>query len=92
MDIELYQEKNKYEKLIKDLNDIIIKLENYNSNLILCRKKIYNTLNINEECYGSDFIAERIDNVDQKLKLLTNVILPEAKNEYNEILYKISNL
>lgn len=90
MNYELYQKKNEYERLIKNLNDLLVKLDNCYSNLILCKNKINHTLVINDNYYNYKDYNKIIDNINDNINKIKNILLPKAKNEYNNILSEIS--
>ena len=92
MNDELYQMKYKYDRLLKQLKETLNKLEMCYSNLILCKKKISNSLSIDNNYYMCNDYEKIIGNIDDNIKIIKNVIIPETKYEYNEILLKISKL
>ena len=92
MNYELYQKKNMYEKFIKNLNDALIKLDNCYSNLILCKNKMNKTLKTNDNYYNYKYYEKIIDDIDKNRNEIKNILLPEAKYEYNKILSEISKL
>lgn len=92
MNEELYQKKHQYEKLIKELNELYDKLEKGYSNLILSRNKIINTITIDDNYYNNKLFEKIIDITEENKNKVKNIILPTAKNKYNEIISAISKL
>ncbi len=82
MNSDLYTKKNRYEKFINSLNENYASLELCYINLISCKKIICTSLNINNNI----FQCTQLD------KIIKNIILPKARNEYNNILLEISKL
>lgn len=89
---ELYLKKNSYEQYIKNLNDIQIKLEKLYSNLILCKEKIQKDTLIEENYFEESKLEKIIKNIYNTKEEIKNVIIPEAKINYNEIIYELSKL
>ena len=92
MNDDLYQIKYKYERLMKNFNDTLSKLECCYSNLILCKGKITNCLSIDDNCYKNMDYEKIISDIESNIKIIKNVIIPEIKCTYNEVLLKISRL
>lgn len=92
MNEELYQKKYKYERLIKDINDICTRLQTCYSNLILSKKKIFNNVKIEDSYYKSKEFQKIIDNVENNINIIKNIVLPKVKEEYNNILLEISKI
>lgn len=92
MNDELYQKKSEYEKLINNLNNILSKLDICYTNMISCKKKINNTLKVNELIYDYKKYEKIINNVDDYRNKIRNKYLPLAKKNYNNILSELSKL
>ena len=92
MNDELQQKKYQYEKIIKDLDSCYIKLEKCYSNLVLCKDKIKNTLDIDGNFYNCKEYEKIIADLENKMHLIKDVFLSEIRYEYNMILSKLSNL
>lgn len=92
MNVELYQRKYQYERFIKNLNDLLVKLDACYSNLILCKNRINNTLIINNQFYNYKDYNKILDTINDNKNKIKNILLPKAKQEYNNILSEISKL
>lgn len=89
---ELYKKKYQYESFIKTLNSNYEKIEKCLSILVLCKKRIKNNVNINDECFDVGKLDDIIKNIESDKNKISNIILPQARYEYNNILFEISKL
>lgn len=89
---ELYQKKNQYENFIKNLTDISKKLEICYANLILCKKKMNETLKNDNKYYNSVEFENIINNIKETQNKIQLFVLPKARYEYNNILSEITKL
>lgn len=89
---ELYQKKYKYERLIKDLNVINTRLKKCYSDIIICKKNIYNNIRIEEDYYKNKEFEKIINGIEKNIDIINDVVIPEAREEYNNILLEISKI
>jgi protein subunit release factor A len=92
MENDLYQKKYQYERFIKNLNDILLKLNKCYVNLITAKKTIEKTLKIEDNYYDDKKFEKIIMDVSDHIDNVKNILLPKAKDEYNNILLEISKL
>lgn len=92
MENELYQKKYQYERFIKNLNDILVNFNKCYINLITTKKIIENTLKIDDNYYEYKKFEKIIMDVSEDVNNIKNILLPKAKDEYNNILSQISKL
>lgn len=89
---ELVNRKYQYERFIRNLNDNYSRLESCYSNLLLCKKKINDNLKIEDNLFDYRSLNDIIKNIESKKDSIKNVILPQARYEYNNILIEISKM
>ena len=92
MESELYQKKYQYERFIKNLNDILLKLNKCYAGLITSKNIIDKTLKIEDNYYDYKRFEKIIMDVSDDIDNIKNILLPKAKDEYNNILFEISKL
>ena len=92
MENNLYQRKCQYERFIENLNDILLKLNKCHANLITSKETIDKTLRIEDNYYDYKKIEKMIMDVNNNIDNIKNMLLPKAKDEYNNILSQMSKL
>lgn len=85
-------QKYQYERLIKTLNENYNNLSTCYNNLIEIKKKITNNFTINDNYYSKDDLDNIIKNIEEAKNKILDVILPQAKKQYNNILLEISEM
>ncbi len=89
---ELNSIKYQYEKMINVLNSNYNKLNDCYNNLIALKKQINNNFVINDKPYSSFELNNLIKNIEINKNKILNILLPQAKKQYNDVLLKISSL
>ena len=89
---ELNSIKYQYEKMIHVLNSNYNKLNDCYNNLIALKKQINNNFVINDKPYSSVELNNLIKNIEINKNKILNILLPQAKKQYNDVLLKISSL
>ena len=89
---ELYKKKYQYEKLIKNLNSCLSKLDKCYSNLLSCKKKINNCIKVDDNYYSYNEYENIISIIENNRNKIRNNVLPKARYQYNQILSQIANL
>lgn len=87
---ELYQKKYNYERLINSLSNNVARIESCYMNLINLRKKINNNFSIDNKPFSYNEIDRLIKELEKIQNNIRNNILPQARYQYNNILYAIS--
>ena len=89
---ELNSIKYQYEKMINVLNSNYNKLNDCYNNLIALKKQINNNFVIIDNPYSSFELNNLIKNIEINKNKILNILLPQAKKQYNDVLLKISSL
>lgn len=89
---DMINQKYQYERLIKTLNDNYNNLNICYNNLIETKKKIINNFTINDNYYSKDNLDNIIKNIEEAKNKILNVLLPQARKQYNNILLEISKM
>lgn len=89
---ELYNEKYRYERLIKILNSNYNKLNTCLTELKKCRNKIGESFTLDGIYYSKNIMDNLIKSIENDKNLIINSFLPQARYQYNKILYDISKM
>lgn len=88
----IISKKYKYERLIKDLNAVNTRLKTCYSNIIICKKNIYNNIRIEDDYYKNKEFEKIINDIEKNLDIINNVVIPAARDEYNNVLLEITKI
>lgn len=89
---ELYNEKYRYERLIKILNSNYNKLNTCLTELKKSRNKIGESFILDGTYYSKNIMDNLIKSIENDKNLIINSFLPQARYQYNKILYDISKM
>ena len=88
---ELYRLKYQYERFISSLNSSYQELNNCYLNLVKFRSRLSKTLIIDNEYFSKYEIDKIISTIELNKNKIINIVLPQARREYNYILIEIEN-
>ena len=87
---DLYIKKYQYEKLIRVLINNYNLIQSCLTELNKCKNKLNNTLKIDDNYFNNNDLQSIINKLEDNKNIIINNILPQARYQYNNIIYKIS--